>query len=34
MFPPNQIKFEEDALKIYNENGDVIRVIRADSPKE
>jgi hypothetical protein len=34
MIPPNQIKFEEDALKIYNENGDVIRVIRADSPKE
>lgn len=32
--PANQIRFEEDALKIYNENGDVIRVIRADSPKE
>jgi hypothetical protein len=34
VIPANQIKFEEDALKIYNENGDVIRVIRADSPKE
>ncbi len=32
--PANQVRFAEDALKIYNENGDVIRVIRADSPKQ
>lgn len=32
--PANQIKFEENALKIYDENGDVLRVIRADSPRQ
>lgn len=31
--PTNQIKFEENALKIYDENGDVLRVIKADNPR-
>jgi hypothetical protein len=31
--PAEQIKFEENALKIYDENGDVLRVIKADNPR-
>ncbi len=31
--PTEQIKFEENALKIYDENGDVLRVIKADNPR-